>query len=92
MFSLSTFAPENLVSRDRFGGHVPRQPVLIPHTQTESIVLCSCLQSCGNRVGETKILPCTVNTRVYLVHRHISVPRLVLCPFGQVAISCKHYL
>ena len=34
-FSLSTFAPENLVSRDGFGSPVPRQPAHL-HTQTES--------------------------------------------------------
>ena len=33
--SLSPFASENLVSRDRFGSPVPRQPALL-HTQTES--------------------------------------------------------
>ena len=31
MFSLSAFAPENLVSRDGFGSPVPRQPA---HLQT----------------------------------------------------------
>ena len=36
--SLSPFAPENLVSRERFGRPVPRQPAL--HTQAESGV-CS---------------------------------------------------
>ena len=34
-YSLSPFAPENLVSRDGFGSHVPRQPAHL-HTQTES--------------------------------------------------------
>ena len=33
--SLSAFAPENLVSRDGFGGPVPRQPAPL-HTQAES--------------------------------------------------------
>ena len=33
--SLSAFAPENLVSRDGFGGPVPRQPAHL-HTQPES--------------------------------------------------------
>ena len=33
--SLSAFAPENLVSRDEFGGPVPRQPAHL-HTQAES--------------------------------------------------------
>ena len=33
-FSLSAFAPENLVSRDRLGSPVPRQPVHL-HTQAE---------------------------------------------------------
>ena len=33
--SLSPFAPENLVSRDEFGGPVPRQPAHL-HTQAES--------------------------------------------------------
>ena len=33
--SLSAFAPENLVSRDRFGSPVPRQPAYL-HTQAES--------------------------------------------------------
>ena len=33
--SLSTFAPENLVSRDGFGSPVPRQPAHL-HTQAES--------------------------------------------------------
>ena len=33
--SLSAFAPENLVSRDRFGSPVPRQPAHL-HTQAES--------------------------------------------------------
>ena len=28
-YFLSAFAPENLVSRDGFGSHVPRQPALI---------------------------------------------------------------
>ena len=37
MFSLSPFAPENLVSRDRFSRPVPRQPAHYPHyTQAES--------------------------------------------------------
>ena len=34
-YSLSTFAPENLVSRDGFGSPVPRQPAHL-HTQAES--------------------------------------------------------
>ena len=34
-FSLSPFAPENLVSRDGFGCPVPRQPAHL-HTQAES--------------------------------------------------------
>ena len=34
-FSLSAFAPENLVSRDGFGSPVSRQPVHL-HTQAES--------------------------------------------------------
>ena len=34
VFSLSPFAPENLVSRDGFGGPVPRQPAHL-HTQSE---------------------------------------------------------
>ena len=29
--SLSPFAPENLVSRDKFGRPVPRQPAQLPH-------------------------------------------------------------
>ena len=33
--SLSTFVPENLVSRDGFGSPVPRQPAHL-HTQAES--------------------------------------------------------
>ena len=33
--SLSPFAPETLVSRDRFGSPVPRQPA-IPHIQAGS--------------------------------------------------------
>ena len=33
--SLSAFVPENLVSRDRFGSPVPRQPAHL-HTQAES--------------------------------------------------------
>ena len=35
-FFLSLFAPENLISRDRFGLPVPRQPAHSPHSQTES--------------------------------------------------------
>ena len=35
IFSLSLFAPENLVSRDGFGSPVPRQPAHL-HTQAES--------------------------------------------------------
>ena len=31
-FNLFLFAPENLVSRDRFGRPVPRQPVHSPHS------------------------------------------------------------
>ena len=34
-FSLSPFAPENLISRDGFGSPVPRQPAHL-HTQAES--------------------------------------------------------
>ena len=34
-FSLSPFAPENLISRDGFGSSVPRQPAYL-HTQAES--------------------------------------------------------
>ena len=34
-FSLSAFAPENLVSKDGFGSLVPRQPAHL-HTQAES--------------------------------------------------------
>ena len=34
-YSLSTFVPENLVSRDGFGSLVPRQPAHL-HTQAES--------------------------------------------------------
>ena len=36
LFSLFPFAPENLVSRDRFGRPAPRQQLLILHTQAES--------------------------------------------------------
>ena len=32
VFSLSSFAPEKLVSRDRFGRPVPRQPSHPPHS------------------------------------------------------------
>ena len=35
IFSLSTLAPENLVSRDGFGRPVPRQPAHL-HTQAKS--------------------------------------------------------
>ena len=35
IFSLSAFAPENLVSRDGFGSPVPREPAHL-HTQAES--------------------------------------------------------
>ena len=35
LFSLSAFAPENLVSRDGFGSSVPRQPAHL-HTLAES--------------------------------------------------------
>ena len=35
VFSLSAFAPENLVLRDEFGSPVPRQPAHL-HTQAES--------------------------------------------------------
>ena len=35
LFSLSAFAPENLVSRDGFGSPVPRQPAHL-RTQAES--------------------------------------------------------
>ena len=35
LFSLSAFAPENLVSRDGFGGPVPRQPAHL-HAQAKS--------------------------------------------------------
>ena len=38
-FSLSPFAPENLVSRDGFGSPVPRQPAHL-HTQAESGASC----------------------------------------------------
>ena len=31
-FSLSPFALENLVSRDRFGRPIPRQPAHCPHS------------------------------------------------------------
>ena len=31
-YSLSTFAPENLVSRDGFGRPVPHQPAHSPHS------------------------------------------------------------
>ena len=34
-YSLSPYAPENLVSRDGFGSPVPRQPALL-HTEAES--------------------------------------------------------
>ena len=34
-FSLSPFAPENLVSRDGFGSPVPRQPAHL-HTQADT--------------------------------------------------------
>ena len=37
-FSLSSFAPENLVSRGRFGRPVPRQPAHL-HTQSESSII-----------------------------------------------------
>ena len=36
LISLSSFAPENLVSRGRFGSPVPRQPNHL-HTQAESL-------------------------------------------------------
>ena len=35
-FSLSAFAPENLVSQQGFGSPVPRQPAHL-HTQAESV-------------------------------------------------------
>ena len=34
--SLSSFAPENLATRDRFGRPVPRHPALSSYTQAES--------------------------------------------------------
>ena len=37
-FSLFPFAPENLVSRDRFGSPVPRQPAHL-NTQAESVYI-----------------------------------------------------
>ena len=37
-FSLSAFAPENLVSRDGFGSPVPRQPAYL-HTQAELVAV-----------------------------------------------------
>ena len=36
IFSLSVFAPENLVSRDGFGSPVPHQPAHLHNTQAES--------------------------------------------------------
>ena len=36
VFSLSAFAPENLVSRDGFGRSVPRQPAYLHTHHTES--------------------------------------------------------
>ena len=50
-FFLSSFAPENLVSRDGFGNPVPRQPTYL-RTQTES---CSYLSD-SSRVPLEKIL------------------------------------
>ena len=47
VFSLSSLAPENLVSRDRFGSPVPRQPAHL-HIQAESrsrCLLAGCLPS-----------------------------------------------
>ena len=35
-YSLSPFAPENLVSRDRSGNPIPRQPAYL-HTQADSV-------------------------------------------------------
>ena len=35
LFSLSPFAPDNLVLRDGFGSPVPRQPAQRLHTQAE---------------------------------------------------------
>ena len=36
---LSSFAPENVVSRDRFGGPVPRQPVAhSPHSSLNVVL------------------------------------------------------
>ena len=47
-FFLSSFAPENVVSRDRFGGSVPRQPAHSPLARlnlvlTYGIPLCELL-------------------------------------------------
>ena len=38
MFSLSPFAPENLVSRDRFGRPVPHQPTYSPHSRLNLVL------------------------------------------------------
>ena len=55
--SLSPFAPKNLVSRDRFGRSVPRQLLLILHTQAESGAYL------------TGFLPITAAVSIYLYRR-----------------------
>ena len=65
-FSLSPFAPRNLVSRNGFGRPVPRQ-ALILHTQAESSIINHqssiwCLL--------TGFLPLSAKAFIYIVNRH----------------------
>ena len=77
-FSLSPFAPENLVSQDGFGRPVPRQPAHSPHSAGESGALLEEFPSRFPRLliiltNNTASIYYTVNG--YIIDR-VSIPSL----------------
>ena len=80
--SLSAFVPENFVSRDGFGSHVPRQPAHL-YTQAESGVLYGIppefrggvhlfIYNCHTPSGQYRLYRVTPQLRTDGVHRRES--------------------
>ena len=81
--SLFPFAAENLVSRDRFGRPVPRQPAHSPHSEAES----------ANLVVERVVgLVCgNININVYLNSRSTPTCRPQPPPPNRLPLACVPY-
>ena len=77
--SLSTFAPENLVSRDGFGSPVPRQPAHL-HTQAES----------GAYLRDSSRVPRRSPFIIYLKLRHTPSSQCRVDRVAQLCIDGVH--